>query len=327
MRRRLVQAFDRFVDIKGVSIQEGARHIQQDGVDILVDLTGYTGEARTKILALRPALIQVNYLGYPGTMGAPFMDYILVDDFIVPPEQQPFFTEQLVSLPGCYQVNDSQREIAAQTPTRAACGLPQEGFVFCCFNNSYKITPEMFSVWIRLLRAVPGSVLWLLEANRWVPANLRREAEAQGVAGERLVFAPRLAVPEHLARHRLADLFLDTYPYNAHTTASDALWVGCLVLTLAGETFASRVAGSLLRALGLFDLVTTSLAAYEALALELSQNSEKLAELRSRLEANRLRSGLFDGGRFARNIEKAFVTMWEIHTAGDKPRGFAVSPT
>ena len=275
MRRRLVQAFDRFVDLKDASIQEAAQRIQQDGVDILVDLKGYTKDARTKILALRPAPIQVNYLGYPGTMGAPFMDYILVDDFIVPPEQQPFFTEQLVHLPGCYQVNDSRRDIAAQTPTRAACGLPQHGFVFCCFNNSYKITPEVFAVWMRLLQAVPRSVLWLLEGNRWVPANLRREAEARGVAGERLVFAPRLAGPEHLARHRLADLFLDTYPVNAHTTASDALWAGCPVLTLAGETFASRVAGSLLRALGLFDLVTTSLAAYEALALQLCAEHRK----------------------------------------------------
>ncbi len=327
MRRRLVQAFDRFIDIRDASIQESAQRIQQDGVDILVDLKGHTRDARTRILALRPAPLQVNYLGYPGTMGASFMDYILVDDFIVPPEQQPFFTEQLVYLPGCYQVNDSRREIAAQTPTRAACGLPQEGFVFCCFNNSYKITPEVFSVWMRLMQAVPGSVLWLLEGNRWAPANLRREAEARGVTGERLVFAPKLAGPEHLARHRLADLFLDTYPYNAHTTASDALWAGCPVLTLAGETFASRVAGSLLRTLGLLELITTSLDAYEALALELSQDAGKLVALRGRLEASRVTSSLFDGGQFARNIEKAFATMWVIHTAGDTPRGFAVSAT
>ena len=180
MRRRLVQAFDRFVDLKGVSIQEAARRIQQDEVDILVDLKGYTKDARTQILGLRPAPIQVNYLGYPGTMGAPFMDYILVDDFIVPPDQQPYFAEKLVYLPGCYQVNDSKREIAAQTPTRAACGLPGAGFVFCCFNNSYKITPEVFAVWMRLLQAVPRSVLWLLEGNRWAPAicaaRLRLEA-------------------------------------------------------------------------------------------------------------------------------------------------------
>ena len=280
MRRRLVQAFDRFIDLKDASIQESAQHIQQEGVDILVDLQGYTGNARTRILALSPAPIQVNYLGYPGTMGASFMDYILVDDFIVPPEQQPFFTEQLVHLPGCYQVNDSRREIAAQTPTRAVCGLPQEGFVFCCFNNSYKITPEMFSVWMRLLQAVPGSVLWLVEANRWVPANLRREAEARGVAGERLVFAPRLASPEHLARHRLADLFLDTYPYNAHGTASYALWAGCPVLTLAGETFASRVAGSLCEPSACSNWSRPASMAYEALALELSQDTEKLAALR-----------------------------------------------
>ena len=181
-------------------------------MDILVDLKGYTQDARTEILALRPAPIQVNYLGYPGTMGAPFMDYILVDDFVVPPDQQPFFTEKLVHLPGCYQVNDSRREISPRTPSRAECGLPEDGFVFCSFNNSYKITPEMFDVWMGLLKAIPGSVLWLLEGNRFAPANLCREAEARGVAAERLVFAPRKPLPEHLARHRLADLFLDTFP-------------------------------------------------------------------------------------------------------------------
>ena len=213
----------------------------------------------------------MNYLGYPGTMGAEFMDYILVDDFIVPPDQQPFFTEKLVHLPGCYQVNDSQREISPRTPSRAECGLPEDGFVFCSFNNSYKITPEMFDVWMGLLKAVPGSVLWLLEGNRFAPANLRREAEARGVAAERLVFAPRMPLPEHLARHRVADLFLDTFPVNAHTTASDALWAGCPLLTLAGQTFVSRVAGSLLRAVGLPELITTSPEDYEAMALQLAQ--------------------------------------------------------
>ena len=209
MRRRLARALDRFVDVEDTSFQEAAQRIAQDEVDILVDLKGYTQHCRPAILALRPAPIQVNYLGFPGTMGAPFMDYILVDDFVVPSEQQRFFTERLVHLPECYQVNDSQREIATQTPTRAECGLPETGFVYCCFNNSYKITPTVFDVWMRLLKAVPGSVLWLLEGNRFAPANLRREAVARGVGAERLVFAPRQPLPEHLARHRVADLFLD----------------------------------------------------------------------------------------------------------------------
>jgi len=324
MRRRLAKAFDRFVDVKDISFLAAARCIQADEVDILVDLKGYTRHARTPILGYRPAPLQVNYLGYPGTMAAPFIDYILVDDFIVPPDQQPFFTEKLVHLPGCYQVNDSQREIAASTPSRAECGLPETGFVFCCFNGSYKITRQVFGVWLELLKAVPGSVLWLLEDNPFSSANLGGEAQARGVGAERLVFAPLLGLPEHLARHRLADLFLDTVPVNAHTTASDALWAGCPVLTLAGQTFPSRVAGSLLRTLGLPELITTSLQEYQERALRLARDADFLKDLRARLQAGRANSALFDGGRFARNLEQAFVTMWAIHTAGEQPRPFAV---
>jgi protein O-GlcNAc transferase len=202
--------------------------------------------------------------------------------------------------------------------------LPETGFVYCCFNNNYKITRELFSVWMRLLNAVPGSVLWLLEGNRWAPANLRREVEARGVAADRLVFAPRSSPAEHLARHRLADLFLDTLPYNAHTTASDSLWVGCPLLTIARETFASRVAGSLLRAVGLPELITTNIAEYEALALRLATNPAQLAELRARLAVNRATSPLFDGGRFAAAIERAYTTMWQRYAGGEKPSGFRV---
>jgi len=324
MRRRLVKAFDRFMDLKDASFVAAAQRIQADEVDILVDLKGYTRQARTQIMALRPAPIQVNYLGYPGTMAAPFIDYILVDDFVVPPDQQPFFTEKLVHLPGCYQVNDSQRPIAAHTPPRAECGLPEAGFVFCCFNSTYKITSGVFDVWMRLLKAIPGSVLWLLEDNPVTSANLRREAQARGVMAERLVFAPRLALAEHLARHRLADLFLDTLPYNAHTTASDALWAGCPVLTAAGQTFPSRVAGSLLRTIGLPELITTSLQEYEEMALRLAGGADLLNDLRARLQANRKTSLLFDGGQFARSLEQAFGTMWEIYTSGEEPRSFTV---
>jgi protein O-GlcNAc transferase len=324
-RRRLEKAFDRFADLQGQSFPQAAQRILADEVDILVDLTGYTGHARTQIMAMRPAPIQVNFLGYPGTLGAPFIDYIVVDEFVVPPDQQHFFAEKVVYLPGCYQVNDSNRQIAAQTPSRAACGLPETGFVFCCFNMSFKITPDVFEIWMRLLRAIPGSVLWLGGFNPFAPANLRAEAQARGVAAERLVFAPRLPQAEHLARYRLADLFLDTVPYGAHTTASDALWAGCPVLTIVGQTFPTRVAGSLLRTLGLPELITTSFPEYEPLALRLAQDTQLLGALRDRLEANRHTSGLFDGARFARDLEQAYGAMWQIHTAGDQPRGFAVS--
>jgi predicted O-linked N-acetylglucosamine transferase (SPINDLY family) len=326
MRGRLKRAFDRFVDVRNLSHLQAAQRIAGDEVQILVDLTGYTRNARTRILALRPAPIQVNYLGYPGTMGASFIDYILVDDYIVPSDQQPSFTEKLVHLPGCYQVNDSQREIASSTQSRAECGLPEAGFVFCSFNNNFKITPEMFGVWMELLKEVPGSVLWLLEGNRFAPANLCREAKRRGVAAERLVFAPHRPLAEHLARHRLADLFLDTFPYNAHTTASDALWVGCPVLTMAGETFASRVAASLLSALDLPELITRSLADYQDAALRLARNAGLLVALRERLEASRKESQLFNADWFARNLEKAYSTMWEIYASGEAPRAFTVSP-
>ncbi len=326
MRRRLVNAFDRFVDIKDASYLEAAQRITADKVDILVDLKGYTLGARTQILGHRPAPIQISYLGYPGTMGTSFIDYILVDDFIVPAEQQPFFTEKLVRLPGCYQVNDSQREISPHTPSRAECGLPDAGFVFCCFNNGYKITPDVFDVWMRLLRSLPDSVLWLLEGNRSATTNLRREAQSRGVAPERLVFAPRLPPAEHLARHRLADLFLDTFPVNAHTAASDALWAGCPLLTVAGDTFVSRVAGSLLRTLGLPELITTDLDAYEQTAACLARDTQQLAVLRARLQTNRTVSALFDAKRFAVNVETAYATMWRHYLAGDQPSPFRVPP-
>jgi predicted O-linked N-acetylglucosamine transferase (SPINDLY family) len=311
MRQRLVKAFDRFVDVRDDSFLDAAKRIQVDQVNILVDLKGYTQRARTQILAYRPAPIQVNFLGYPATMAAAFIDYIVVDDFVVPSDQQPVFTEKLIHLPGCYQVNDSQRRIAEPGPSRKECGLPETGFVFACFNNSYKITPRMFSVWMQLLNAVPGSVLWLLENHPAASTNLRREAERRAVSPERLVFARRLPLPDHLARHRLADLVLDTVPVNAHTTASDALWAGCPLLTMAGNTFASRVAGSMLRALGLPELITISLNKYQEMALRLARNAVYLNDLRDRLRANRKSSGLFDGSRFARKLEEAYARMWD----------------
>lgn len=308
-RARLRGSFDSFVDLEHVSHASAAARIRADGVDILVDLKGYTADARPEIMAMRPVPIQVSYLGYPGTMGTRAIDYVLVDRFVVPPHQQEHFTETLVHLPDCYQVNDRRRPIAA-AHSRAEYGLPESGFVFCCFNSSHKITAVTFDIWMRLLEQVPGSVLWLLETRPAAMANLRREAEARLKGGsERLIFAPWVANAEHLARFAVADLFLDTLPYNAHTLTSDALWGGCPVLTSVGETFASRVAGSSLHAAGLPELVTSNPKEYEAAALRLAEDRTELERLRARIQKSRAESPLFDTPRFARAIETAFEWM------------------
>src|SRR5208337_4305858 len=273
-----------------------------DGIDVLIDLNGYTTHARSEIFVSRPAPLQVSWLGYLGTLGAPWYDYVLTDRFVLPPAQQAFFTERALYLPDCYCPSDTRRPVAPDAPDRAACGLPAEGVVFCCFNNSYKILPQLFDVWMRLLDALPGSVLWLSPGQATAAVNLRREAAARGVDPARLVFAPRVSLPEHLARHVHADLFLDTTPYNAGTTANDALFMGVPVLTCAGDTMASRVAGSQLTAIGLPELITTSLAAYEALALALARDRPLLAGYRQRLEVNRRTSVLFDMARFTRAL-------------------------
>ena len=324
-RQQLEGAFDRFVDISAASHDEAARAIWTDEVDILVDLKGHTGGARTEIFAQRPAPIQVNYLGYPGTMGADFIDYILVDPFIVPATMAPFFTEALVQLPVSYQPN-MRRPIAEDVKSRADHGLPEGAFVFCSFNQAYKITPEVFNVWMRLLGAVPGSVLWLLDWNRFATANLRAEAAARGIDPARLVFAPPIDSPEHLARHRHADLFLDTAPVCAHTTASDALWAGLPLVSCVGDTFVSRVSGSLLLAVGLPDLITDNLVDYEALALSLAQAPARLAQARARLNESRATSPLFDSTAAARAVEAAFEAMWRRHERGETPAAISVAP-
>jgi len=311
-RRRLIGGFDRFADIRTASHADAAGLIHRDEIDILIDLNGYTRGARTRILAHRPASLQVSFLGYPGTMGADFIDYIIADAIVIPPGEERFFNETVVRLADSYQPNDRQRRIAEDTPSREACGLPPQGFVFCCFNNSFKITPVLFALWMRLLAKVPGSVLWLQETNATAKANLRRETAAAGIAPERLVFAPRQPLAEHLARHRLADLFLDTLPYNAHTTASDALWSGLPVLTCRGDTFAGRVAASLLSAIGLPELITSSLDEYEALAAALATDPARLSALKQRLATNRDTEPLFDSERYARSLERAYEQMWEL---------------
>jgi protein O-GlcNAc transferase len=323
-RRRLRRAFDCFIDVSQLSVLGTVERIRQDEIDILVDLKGHTRNARTLILKHRAAPIQVNYLGYPGTMGDDFMDYIIVDPFVVPPERAAEYAERLVFLPDCYQPNDSLRPIAANALTRPELGLDPEAFVFCCFCNSYKITPEIFHVWMSLLDTVPSSVMWLLETRVEISDNLRREAAIHGIDPTRIVFAPHCPLPEHLARHRAADLFLDTFPYTAHTTASDALWAGLPVVTCRGDTFASRVASSLLNAVGLPNLVTSSFDEYRSLALHLARDPRGLAAVRSQLAKNRLLMPLFDSPRYVRHLEQAYRTMVEARQAGLDPFSFHV---
>lgn len=311
-RQRLQQAVDHFIDIRPLSLQVAAERIYADKVDILVDLTGYTQSSRSGILAFRPAPIQASWLGFPGTMGAPFVDYLISDAVITPETDQAYYAEKLALLPHAYQPNDSQRPVAA-TPSRESCRLPEGAFVYCCFNQSFKITPEMFACWMRLLQATPGSVLWLLECHPLASQNLRQAAEQHGVAASRLVFAPRVPLDQHLARHAHADLFLDTAPYNAHTTASDALWMGLPLITCSGSTFASRVAASLLQAAGLGRLVTSSSVEYEALALQLALHPELLQEYRQHLANTREITPLFDTAGFTQDIEALYRRLAQLH--------------
>jgi protein O-GlcNAc transferase len=325
MRTRLNRAFDRFIDVRRKSDAEIAETMQEMEIDIAVDLMGFTEGCRPGIFAHRPAPVQANYLGFPGTMGADFMDYLIADEIVVPMGQHRHYTESVVTLPGSFMPADSTRAIGSRAFMRAELGLPSNGFVFSCFNASYKITPPIFDLWMRLLESVEESVLWLGQANDSATRNLRLEAESRGITANRLVFASYLpSAADHLARLKLADLFLDTLPYNAHATALDALWVGLPVLTCMGERFAGRVAASLLHAVGLPELVTDSLGGYEARARELAGDPAALDAIKARLQRNRTTHSLFDTARSTRNLEKAFLTMWERRQRRLPPQGFAV---
>ena len=324
LRRRMNSAFDHVVRIDALNDADAATRIRSDNIDILINMNGFFGLGRTGVFRFRPAPVQVNYLGFPGTIGVDTIDYLIGDRFVTPFDHAPFYTERIVQLPDSYQSNDEQRVISCRVTSRLEHGLPEHGFVFCCFNNSYKIVPEVFDVWMRLLRKVEGSVLWLFEGNPEAVANLRREAACRGVAGERLVFASHVPLPDHLARHRLADLFLDTLPYNAHTTASDALWAGLPLLTCLGSTFPGRVGASLLHAAGLSQLVTRSLDEYEALAQRLAEDAGMLAQIRRDLERNRDTCPLFDTKRTTRHLETAYLQMWNMVQQGHEAHGFAV---
>jgi protein O-GlcNAc transferase len=325
MRDRLEKAFDHFIDVRGMTDGDVARQMRQAEIDIAVDLAGYTTHHRAALLARRPAPVQIHYQGFPATLGAPFVDYLIADPVVIPAELEHFYREKVIRLPDNFLANDNTQPVPGEPPPRAAVGLPERGFVFCAFNNSYKISPPFFDVWMRLLKAVEGSVLWLRHDNDPASDALRREAERRGVPADRLVFARRIDLAGHLARHRLADLFLDTFPYNAHSTTAHALWCGVPVLTLCGETFASRVATSLLRTAGLPELAVASLADYEALALELATRPDRLAPLRRKAERARVESPLFDTDRLCRNLESAYATAYERLRRGEPPASFTVA--
>jgi predicted O-linked N-acetylglucosamine transferase (SPINDLY family) len=325
MRQRVSAAFDNFIDVSRNSDLDVAKLSRDLGVDIAVDLNGYTKDSRTQIFANRCAPIQVNYLGYPGTMGTAYIDYIVADKTLISDEGRGFYTEKIVYLPHCYQVNDSTRKISDRIYTRDELGLPDHAFVFCSFNNNFKILPNIFDSWIRILNATQGSILWLLEDNPSASENLKKEAQARDIDPQRLVFAKRVDLPEHLARHRLADLFLDTLPYNAHTTASDALWAGLPILTLAGNSFPSRVAASLLNTIGLPDLITATQEEYERSAIKLAHDSTRLTEMKQRLNTARLSSPLFNGKLFARYLEFAYLKMYERYHSDLPPDNIYIS--
>lgn len=324
LRARCVAAFDAFHEVTLRSDEEIAALLRQREIDIAVDLKGFTAGARAGVFARRPAPIQVNYLAAAGTMGAAYLDYFIADKTVAPMSMQPCFTEQIVHLPDTYQPNDSTRPAPQCTLSRAEAGLPDAGFVFCSFNNSYKITPAFFDIWMRLLHAVDGAVLWLLQDSEEAKQNLRKEAAVRGVDPARLVFAPRVSPEDHLARHRLADLFLDTLPCGAHTTASDALWMALPVVTSLGNAFAGRVCASLCRAANLDELVTEDIAEYERLALSLARDPARLAELSARLERDRLQLPLFDSARYTRAMERAYTTMITRYRSGLPPAAFAI---
>jgi predicted O-linked N-acetylglucosamine transferase (SPINDLY family) len=326
IRSRIAKAFDAFHEVSNTSSDELVRLSRKLGIDIAIDLNGYTEHARPDIFGQRCAPIQVSYLGYPGTLGGSSFDYIIADPVVIPHENQAFFTEKVAYLPDSYIVYDTKSVSTKKVWTRPELGLPEQEFVFCCFNSNYKILPSTFDSWIRILKAVDGSVLWLLEDNVTAATNLRKEAERRGVDSHRLIFAPKIRIDEHLARHCCADLFIDTLPYNAHTTAVDALWTGLPVLTLIGRAFAGRVAASLLRAIDMPELITHTAEEYEALAIELARDRQKLGRIRKKLEANRLTRPLFDTHRFTQHIEAAYNAMHKRLQAGLPPDHIWVDP-
>ena len=326
MRKRLEAAFDKMLDISQLDDEASSQLIRSQEIDILINLNGYFGAPRTALFAQRSAPIQVNYLGFPATLGAAFMDYIIADRIVIPEQDKLFYDEKVVWLPHSYQANDDKRRVPAVVPTRADAGLPESAFIFCNFNQSYKLTPDTFASWMRILQATPDSVLWLLDGLAPLASNLRRAAEQLGVSGHRIFFAPFVSFEKHLERLACADLFLDSLPYNAHTTASDALWAGVPLLTLRGSSFPGRVASSLLQAIGLPELITETREQFETLAIQLATDPNELNALRMKLQANRLNTPLFNTDLFRKHIETAYAKMWNRFVNGLPPDHFAVQP-
>jgi hypothetical protein len=317
MRKRLVKSFDKFIDVRLKTDKQVALLSRDLGVDIAVDLKGLTKDSRIGIFSYRAAPIQVNYIGYPGTLSAEYIDYIIADRTLIPLEDQLHYREKIAYLPHSYQVNDRNRKIADKVFTKKELGLPVDKFIFCCFNNNFKITPSTLDSWVRILKSVNDSVMWLLEDTETSLINLKKEAQKRGVDPNRLIFAKRLDLPEHLARHKSADLFLDTLPCNAHTTASDALWVGLPILTCIGKSFASRVTASLLKAIEVPELITYDLKQYEKTAIELALNPEKLQNIKNKLQENKLKTALFDTKRYTENLEKLYKQMYKNYINGN----------
>ena len=324
LRQRLMNSFDRFVDVQKLSNKDVARKVRQDGIDIAIDLNGYTQYSRTEIFAYRAAPIQINYLGFPGTMGTDFIDYIVADRHTIPPENKKYFSEKILYLPNTYMPTDNGRELSERHMTRRDMGLPEDAFVFCCFNNNYKITSSEFDIWMRLLNKVEGSVLWLRQSNQWSELNIKKEARRRKVDPARILFAGRVPMAEHLARQRLADLFIDTFSFNAHTTAAEALWTGLPVVTKTGQGFAARVAGSLLNSVGLPELITKNEHDYEMLILELATNPSKLSKIRKKLAANLLEQPLFDTEQYTKHIEDGYQQAYQNYFEGNPPKTITV---
>jgi predicted O-linked N-acetylglucosamine transferase (SPINDLY family) len=324
LRQRLIKSFDCFTDVQGLGDKDVALRARQDNIDIAIDLNGYTTNARPGVFAYRAAPIQINYLGYPGTLGADFMDYVIADKNLIPEIYQKHYSEKKIYLPNQYQAQDDKMEIATNIPSRSSLGLPEQGFVFCAINNTYKITPREFDIWMRLLQKVAGSALWLYESNSWVKENLLKEASARGIAHERLVFSKKVAHDKYLAQFRQADLYLDTFNYNAGATASNALWAGLPVLTKQGKSYTARMASSLLAAIGLPELITESEEEYEALAFTLATDPNQLTHIKSKLEANRLTQPLFDSEMFTRHLEKGYEMAYERYVNGQAPDNIVV---
>ena len=324
LRQRIAPCFDSIKDIRGLADQQAAELIRADEIDVLIDLKGYTRDGRLAIMAHRPAPVQVHHVGFPGTLGAPFVDYLVADKTIAPLEHAKYFSEKIAYLPDCYQPTDETRPVG-QKPSREDCELPATGFVFASFNQSYKITPEAFDLWCRILREVPDSVLWLLHCSKAATANARKEAEARGVASERLIFAPARPQTQHLGRLQNADLILDTLPVNAHTTASDALWAGVPLVTLPGQPFVSRVAASIVTAIGLPELVARDADDYVRIAKELAASPEQLESLKERIREGARSSPLFDSARYTKNLEALYRVMWKRYTAGLAPAAIDVN--